>query len=167
MARDFSHWLKFEESLAQWMGLFESPGLAFKSGRQAIPGFPSSGFRADGLLTDGKVLLALEVEVKQTHPDTNVGKYWLLTQHQPYEKVILFHVYTPAYNSYGWRKTLGEFYASKMEKEIPFEYHLLDMRNVIDIQHAFGEVTQKLEERINVEFGKKAILVSPISKRSP
>jgi hypothetical protein len=152
MKPDFTPWLKFEAILATWMSTFERPSLAFKSGRQAIPGFPSSGFRADGLLTNGNVLLALEVEVKQTHPDTNVGKYWLLSEHQQYEKVILFHVYTPAYNSYGWRKTLGEFYASKMTLEIPFEYHVLDLRNAINIESAFEEVTKQLEERINVEF---------------
>ena len=97
-------------------------------------------------------MLALEVEVKQTHPDTNVGKYWLLSEHHPYEKVILFHVYTPAYNSYGWRKTLGEFYASKMAMELPFEYHLLDFRNAKDTEAAFEEVTKALEMRIRVEF---------------
>ena len=133
MAADFSPWLKFEASVAKWMSQFEKQGLTFKSGHQAIPGFPSSGFRADGLLTNGKILLALEIEVKQTHPDTNVGKYWLLMQHQQYEKIILFHVYTPAYNSYGWRKTLAEFYASKMSVDIPFEYHVIDMRDVINI----------------------------------
>jgi hypothetical protein len=153
MATDLSPWLTFEASLAKWMSAFESSKLVFKSGRQAIPGFPSSGFRADGLLTNGKVLLALEVEVKQTHPDTNVGKYWLLTEHQHYEKVILFHVYTPAYNSYGWRKTLGEFYASKMSQELPFVYHLIDVRNVTDIESAFEKVTKALIESIYAEFG--------------
>lgn len=155
MTPDFSPWLKFEASLANWMSKFERPGLTFKSGRQAIPGFPSSGFRADGLLTNGKVLLALEVEVKQTHPDTNVGKYWLLTQHKQYEKIILFHVYTPAYNSYGWRKTLGKFYAEKMAMEIPFEYHLIDMKDAVDTENAFEKVTHKLGERISVEFGNE------------
>ena len=152
MTPDFSPWLEFEASLANWMRAFTRPGLTFRSGRQAIPGFPSSGFRADALLTDGNVLLALEVEVKQPHPDTNVGKYWLLSEHHPYEKVILFHVYTPAYNSYGWRKTLGEFYASKMAMELPFEYHLLDFRNAKDTEAAFEEVTKALEMRIRVEF---------------
>ena len=155
MTLDFSPWLAFEASLATWMRGFERPQLTFKSGRQAIPGFPSSGFRADGLLTNGKVLLALEVEVKQTHPDTNVGKYWLLSEHQQYGKVILFHVYTPAYNSYGWRKTLGEFYAKKMEAELPFEYQLLDLRNALDIEQAFLYVTKILGERISLEFGNK------------
>jgi len=152
MNPDFSPWLEFEASLADWMSAFMRPGLTFKSGRQAIPGFPPSGFRADGVLTNGNVLLALEVEVKQTHPDTNVGKYWLLSEHRPYEKVILFHVYTPAYNSYGWRKTLGEFYASKMTMELPFEYHLLDLRNTKNTETALEIVTKTLEKHIRIEF---------------
>jgi len=152
MKQDFSIWLKFESLLAAWMAAYQSHNLIFKSGRQAIPGFPSSGFRADGLLTNGKVLLALEVEVKQTHPDTNVGKYWLLSQHHRYEKIVLIHVYTPAYNSYGWRKTLGEFYAMKMENEIPFEYAVIDLRNETNIEHCFEVVTLELQEKIKTLF---------------
>lgn len=146
--------MSFESSLAEWMSKFERPTLTFKSGRQAIPGFPYNAFRADGLLTNGNVLLALEVEGKQTHPDTNVGKYWLLSEYKQYEKVILFHVYTPAYNSYGWRKTLGEFYASKIMKELPFEYHVFDLRNAPDTESAFNEVAKKLCNRISIEFSK-------------
>jgi hypothetical protein len=155
MTTNHSPWLEFETSLANWMNAFVRPGLTFTSGRQAIPGFPSSGFRADALLTNGRVLLALEVEVKQTHPDTNVGKYWLLSEHRLYKKVVLFHVYTPAYNSYGWRKTLGEFYASKMCKELPFEYQLLDFRNETNTGTVFEEVTKFLEKRIRIEFHKE------------
>ena len=152
MMQDLRPWLKFESSLSTWMSAFKTPSLTFKSGRQAIPGFPSSGFRADELLTNGNVLIALNVEVKQTHPDTNVGKYWLLSEYQKYEKVILFHVYTPAYNSYGWRKSLGEFYASKMVASLPFEYNVLDLRNAINTDIAFELVTTKVAERINLEF---------------
>ncbi len=152
MNQDFSQWLKFESLLANWMANYQKQDLIFKSGRQAIPGFPSSGFRADGLLTNNKILLALEVEVKQTHPDTNVGKYWLLSQHHQYEKVVLIHVYTPAYNSYGWRKTLGEFYAKKMENEIPFEYVVIDLRNEISIEHCFEVVTMELQKKVEMLF---------------
>ena len=74
MGKSKSPWLDFESSLAGWMAKFANDKLAFKNGNQAIPGFPSNGFRADGLLTDGETLLAIEVEVAQTHPDTNVGK---------------------------------------------------------------------------------------------
>jgi len=154
MKQDFSPWLKFESLVANWMGSYQTPDLIFKSGRQAIPGFPSSGFRADGLLTNNKVLLALEVEVRQTHPDTNVGKYWLLSQHHQYEKVVLLHVYTPAYNSYGWRKTLGEFYAKKMESDIAFEYIVIDLRKETSIEHCFQIVTTELQNQIEALFKK-------------
>ena len=131
---------------------FERPTLSFRAGWSAIPGFPTNGFRADGVLTNSRTLLALEVEVKQTHPDTNVGKYWLLTEHQKYERVVLFHVYTPAFNSYGWRKTLGEFYAKRMAMESQFEYVLLDLRGATDHTAAYAEVVETMEPRIRIEF---------------
>jgi hypothetical protein len=99
--------------------------------------------------------LALEVEVRQTHPDTNVGKYWLLSEHCKYERVTLFHVYTPAYNSYGWRKALGEFYAGRMSAELPFEYVLLDKRSSYDAEVAFAEVCAVLDPRIRREFSNE------------
>ncbi len=155
MKPDFTPWLQFESKLAAWIESFARSALPFRAGRQAIPGFPSDGFRADALLTNGQVLLAVEVEVRQTHPDTNVGKYWLLSEHQRYKKIVLFHVYTPAYNSYGWRKTLGEFYARKMSAELPFEYVLLDKRSSPDTDTAFAEVCTALEPRIREEFARE------------
>lgn len=152
MPLDLSPWLTFEASLAKWMSSFKREGIAFTSGRQAIPGFPSDSFRADGLLTNGRVVIALEVEAKQTHPDTNVGKYWLLSEHRRYDRVVLFHVYTPAYNSYGWRKTLGEFYAEKMAAELPFEYQLIDLRNALETEEALMQVISVIGERIRQEF---------------
>lgn len=149
---DFTPWLQFESQLATWMKAFARDDLPFRAGYQSIPGFPSDGFRADALLTNGRVLLALEVEVRQSHPDTNVGKYWLLSEHHVYERVVLFHVYTPAYNSYGWRKTLGEFYAKKMTAELPFEYILLDHRTAKDTNAALKDVCAQLEPRIHKEF---------------
>lgn len=147
-----SPWLQYESKLAGWMKQFASENLEFTNGFQAIPGFPSDGFRADGLLTNGKVVVALEVEVKQTHPDTNVGKYWLLNQYRVYEKVVLFYVYTPEYKSYPWRLQLGEFYASKMAQELPFEYHLLDQRAAESTDAAYEFVTGVLAQRLEKEF---------------
>jgi len=148
-------WLKFEVALAGWMGQFRRPNLIFTSGRQTIPGLPPGSFRADALLTNQNTLLALEVEVRQTHPDTNVGKYWLLADHCQYEKMILVHVYTPAYDAYEWRKTLGAFFASKMTQALPFEYHLMDLRRkdgTVTTQTAFEEVTLELQRHIQSEF---------------
>lgn len=148
-------WLEVETQLACWMKTFAGPGLEFCAGYRRIPGFPSDGFRADGLLTDGKTLVALEVEVRQTHPDTNVGKYWLLAEHHAYDRVILFHLYTPAFNSYGWRMQLGQFYARKMQATLPFEYILLDRRGDTDMTATFREVTSIIESRIRKEFPRK------------
>jgi len=96
------------------------------------------------------LLRSLAVEAGQTHPDTNVGKYWLLSEHHVYSSVVLFHIYTPRYNSYGWRKTLGEFYARKMNAELPFEYSLLDFRNAEDYGATLADVqtdpAQNLDE---------------------
>ncbi|EKO3430218.1 hypothetical protein LZT09_13830 [Vibrio fluvialis] len=147
-----SPWFEYESLLAAWMKLFSNDNLQFTNGYTAIPGFPTNGFRADGLLTDGKVVIALEIEVKQTHPDTNVGKYWLLDKYKSYNKVILFHVYTPPYNSYPWRMELAQFYADKMSQELPFEYHLIDQRTAESVDLAFQELTQILRMAIHNEF---------------
>src|SRR5690606_22360378 len=111
-------------------------------------------FRADGLLTDGRKLLAVEVELKQNHPDTNVGKYWLLSRYHAYESVVLIRVYTPAYNSYPWRMELGCFYAEKMKLELPFEYLLLDRRKVADPAVVFDELQQVLARQIEALFSQ-------------
>lgn len=139
------------------MGEFSRRDLKFSAGYQSIPGYPSDGFRADGALTNGRVLIALEVEVKQAHPDTNVGKYWLLSEHHTYEKVILIHVYTPGYNSYGWRKSLGEFYATKMKESLPFEYIQLDARKSTNYEETLDQVKELLAGKIRAEFSKELV----------
>ena len=145
-------WLSFEAQIAGWMKEFARSGLRFSAGRQCIPGFPSDGFRADGALTDGQTLLALEVEVRQNHPDTNVGKYWYLFEHHAYKRVVLFHLFTPAFNSYGWHLKLGQFYADKMMAELPFEYVLMDHRRATDIAQTFESATSLIGARIRSEF---------------
>jgi hypothetical protein len=149
-------WGSFERDLAAWVRRFSRPNLQFCAGWKAIPGFPSDGFRADALLTDSRKLLAVEVEVRQTHPDTNVGKYWLLSRHHRYESVVLFHVYTPAYNSYGWRMELGKFYAEKMSAELPFQYFLLDRRRDTDVASTLLEVQSSIEPHLRRLFGGKS-----------
>ena len=148
-----NNWLNLENDLVKWLSKFSGENLQFRNSYQAIIGFPQDGFRSDGMLTDGKVLLAVEVEAGQMHPDTNVGKYWLLhTEYKAFEKIILVHVYTPRFDSYGWRKKLGEFYAKKMEAEIPFEYIPIDKRDSKDYEIVFNEVKRVLKDRIEKEF---------------
>ena len=101
------------------------------------------------MLTDGKTLLAVEIEARQTHPDTNTGKYWLLhKKYKQYQKIILFHVFTPAFNSYGWRKELAEFYVAEMRREIPIEYILKDFRQHIDYNATLGELKDAIQRKI-------------------
>jgi hypothetical protein len=129
-------------------------GIAGRQPAVAIPGFQSNGFRADGILTDGKSLLALEVECKQSHPDTNVGKFWLLNHTHPYRRMTLIHVFTPAYNSYGSRHALCQFYADKMNAEFGFEYFPVDRRQVADtdFEKVFGEICKVLTAKYDSFF---------------
>jgi hypothetical protein len=154
-ARDaYAPWLAFEGELAKRVRDLGGPALTFSAGWQCIPGYPVDGFRADAALTNGRSLLAVEVEVRQSHPDTNVGKYWLLREYKQYERVALIHVYTPAYNSYGWRKTLGEFYAKRMAAEAGFEYILLDERGAANVAGALETVMVRVQRAVFELFGQ-------------
>ena len=150
MTKISSDWLKLEEDLAKWLRGYSSKHLIYKGPNQCIVGFPSNGFRSDGMLTDNNTLLAIEVEVTQTHPDTNVGKYWLLYEIKKYNKIILFHIYTPKFNSYGWRIKLAEFLAEKMHAEVPIEYIILDYRTATkygsSLESIKSEILAKLRE---------------------
>ena len=100
------------------------------------------------MLADNNTLLAVEVEASQTHPDTNVGKYWLLFEEKRYNKVVLFHIYTPKFNSYPWRKRLAEFYFGKMRPEVPLEYIVLDYRKATD----YGSTLEAIKRLISVKL---------------
>ena len=111
------------QDISSWLRTFASSKIWFRSPNQAIQGLPYDGFRSDGILTNGNVLVAVEIEAGQTHPDTNTGKYWLLHHtHKQYAKIVLFHIYTPDFDSYEWRKKPGEFYVERMRREVPIEY---------------------------------------------
>ena len=151
--KERSKWKQMENDLSSWLKTFTRNGIHFRNSRQAIIGFPSDGFRSDGMLTDNKVLIAIEVECGQTHPDTNTGKYWLLYKTKPYKKIILFHIYTPDFNSYGWRKKLAEFYIEQMKSKVPIEYILLDFRNANDYHQTLMELKKNIKEKVREEFG--------------
>ena len=149
-----SIWKHLEQDIINWLSSYSSDNIEFRNSYQAIVGFPSDGPRSDGMLSDRKTLIAVEIEAGQTHPDTNVGKYWLLhTKYMQYKKYILFHIYTPDFNSYGWRKKLGEFYASKMRLEIPIDYVLLDYRKAANYDTTLTKIKTLIQERIQMEFG--------------
>ena len=148
-----SNWKSLEKDIISWLSTFSSDDIEFRNSFQAIVGFPSDGPRSDGMLSNNNTLLAVEIEAGQTHPDTNVGKYWLLlSKYKHYKKLILFHVYTPDFDSYGWRKEIGEFYASKMLLEIQMDYVLLDYRKATNYDATFVELKTLIQERIQQEF---------------
>lgn len=116
----------------------------------------TDGFRSDGLLRDSRNLLAIEVEVAQTHSDTNVGKYWFIQSQYQFEKIVLFHIYTPRHDSYPQRKKLAAFYAKKMQDEgVPFEYIPITFDSSCDIaqyNHVVDDVWGRIANKINVLF---------------
>ncbi len=143
-----------EKILGDWLSSFSSQEIEFRNSYQAIIGYPSDGFRSDGMLTDGKVLITIEVEAGQTHPDTNVGKYWmLLDNHKNYSKAILFHIFTPAFNSYEWRMKLALYYAKKMEESVPFEYKLYDFRHESNLEESLELVKSDIKINLKQYFG--------------
>ena len=143
-------WSELEQDICYWLAGFQSANVIFRNSHQSIPGFPTDGPKSDGLLADENIIIAIEVEAGQTHPDTNTGKYWLLqSNYKQYERIILFHIYTPKFNSYGWRKELGEFFAAQMEEaNVPIEYLLLDYRNSLDYGQTLSELKAIIERRI-------------------
>ncbi|MBI5945227.1 MAG: hypothetical protein HY864_12725 [Chloroflexi bacterium] len=146
-------WFDLEKRIIDWLISFSSEKIQFRNSYQAIVGFPTSGFRSDGMLTDGKILFAVEVEAGQTHPDTNVGKYWFLHDEYPkYSKIILFHIYTPAFNSYESRRKLASFYAEKMKGSFPFDYKLFDCPKESSFEEAFRNVKSEIELTLNQNF---------------
>jgi len=147
-------WTQMERDLCGWLSTFSSETIEFRNSYQAIIGFPSDGFRSDGMLTDGETIIAVEVEAGQTHPDTNTGKYWLLYERQKcYRRIILFHIYTPRFDSYGWRKELAEFYVEQMKSTVPVDYILLDFRNASDYRRVLTDTQRVIRERVDKEFG--------------
>ncbi len=149
-------WKQLERDLGNWLKSFATDRIQFRNSFQAIPGFPFDGFRSDGLLTNGDILLVVEIEAGQMHPDTNVGKYWLLySEFKAYKKIILFHAYTPAFSSYGWRLRLGEFYVNKMRVEVPIEYIFLDYRSrdAEEYKAVLADIKAKVMDAIQREFG--------------
>ena len=147
------NWLQLETDVTTWLETFQTEMISYRNPHQAILGFPTDGFRSDGMLADTKTLLAVEIEATQMNPDTNVGKYWLLHQMKQYLKIILFHVYTPEFKSYPWRKKLGEFYVEKMRPEVPIDYVLLDYRSATDYDATKNEIKKLIHVRLRQEFG--------------
>lgn len=155
VSEDF--WKKLEDDLNKWLKTFaQRYGLTYRNPYQSVEGFPYDGFKSDGMLTDGRSLLVIEIEATQAHPDTNVAKYWLLqSRYKKFEKIVLLHIYTPKFDSYGWRKELARFCAEKMSNEgVPIEYIVLDCREKKPNEYVavLGDVKRRIEEKAREVF---------------
>ncbi|MFC1905218.1 hypothetical protein ACFLXL_00220 [Chloroflexota bacterium] len=149
-------WKDLEGDVSGWLSAFSLDGISFRNPYQAIVGFPSGRFRSDGMLADGDTLLAVEIEAGQTHPDTNTGKYWLLnSRYYSYKRVVLFHIYTPDFKSYPWRKELAEFLVEKMRPEVPIDCVVLNYRTATEYEATLGEIKATIQKRIKQEFSKE------------
>jgi hypothetical protein len=159
IVRDLARtWSPMEKDLINWINSSKRSDLQSCNSFQAIPGFPTDGFRSDALLTDRASLLAVEVEVSQSHPDTNVGKYWLLhDEYFKYQEIVLFHIYTPAFDSYGYRRKLGSFYFQKMKDKVPIEYHELEIPAEKDYDTALSEMKSVIRDAALRLFGPSAL----------
>jgi len=147
------NWARLETDITGWLQDTFSTRFQFRGPGESIVGFPSDGFRSDGMITDGKVLLAVEIEAKQTHPDTNSGKYlFLYRKYRAYEKIVLFHVYTPLFDSYPWRKALAEFYVTELGNGVPIEYIVKDFRKNTDYRRALNELKRSIQEKVILVF---------------
>jgi hypothetical protein len=107
------------------------------------------------MLTKDNILVAVEVEAGQRHPDTNVGKYWWLYERIRYRRIVLFHVYTPGFKPNKSRKELGRFYAKQMRGKVPLEYILRDYHE--DAEKGYSAICAKIKTEIETivkqEFG--------------
>ena len=158
MREEYSVWRELEKEINELLStLARRYKLIYKNPYQAVYGLPPEGFKSDGMLTDGKKLMVVEIEASQPHPDTNVGKYWLLYEkYKKYNKIIVIHIYTPKFrvSSYKWRRELAKFYVKKMKDNgVPIEYIELDFtNNGKNYAQILKEVRTKIKEVIKENF---------------
>jgi len=125
---------------------------------EVLQKFPIGEFRSDGMLVTDEIIIAVEVEAGQRHPDTNVGKYWywLVNESEPHRKIVLFHVYAPGFRPNESRKELGRFYAKQMQdNKVPIEYLFRDYtkREPEGYSTILGELKAEVRAKIEQEFG--------------
>jgi hypothetical protein len=146
-------WKKLEDDLSKELSGLGGGTLAYRGPHQSIIEFDYSGFHSDGCLSDCDHLLAVEVEAGQPHADTNTAKYWFVAQRSHhFKRIVLLHIYTPDFKSYGSRKDLADFLAEKIKTEIDFDQIDLDYRDKMANDYEF--VLKDAKERIGVEFRK-------------
>jgi len=115
-------------------------------------------FKADAKIELNDEIIFIEVEEAQTHPDTNVSKYWMYLQENPDKKIKLIQIFGRAFietvNNYASRKKLSEFIAKKIKGSFSenFEYVPINLRDFNyskeDYKNNIGEIVNKVIELI-------------------
>jgi hypothetical protein len=92
-------------------------------------------FKADiAIHPNDNELLIVEIEEKQSSPDTNVSKYWMYLQDHPEKKIKIIQVFGEIFHAspqgYHSRKELAGFIAGQMENiyKDRFSYKSIDLR---------------------------------------
>jgi len=113
-------------------------------------------FKADIQINNSSEVIFIEIEESQTHPDTNVSKYWGYLESNPNRKVKLIQIFGRGFseteNNYASRKKLSEFIAKKIKLAFPkdFEYVPLNLKDFNyspeDYKSKGAEITDKVVE---------------------
>lgn len=146
-------WKKLEDDLSEELRKLTEEELWYRNPYQSIIEDDQGGFRSDGCISNGEYLLAVEVEAGQPHLDTNTAEYWFIQarRHQ-FHKIVMLHIYTPDFNSYGSRKELADFLAEQMSGEFDFKQHVIDYRK--KSENDYPTILEETKDRVRFEFRK-------------
>ena len=113
-------------------------------------------FKADIQINNDSELIFIEIKESQTHPDTNVSKYWVYLEGNLNKKVKLIQIFGRGFseteNNYTSRKKLSEFIAKKIKLAFPknFAYVPLNLKDFNysqeDYKNKGTEITDKVIE---------------------
>lgn len=100
--------------------LTDALGVRFESGKFPL-GSWGTGDRFASLGQD--ITLVLEVERSQSHPSTNVLKYWPWLEANSGERVLLIHAFSLSSRALGSsRERLAEWVGRRMEEHLPSRF---------------------------------------------
>jgi len=136
-------WANLERDVTKWLSSFVSDDIMYKKGIGYLR------FMSDGILIKNNRLLAVEIECGQTHPDTNVLKYWRLQSNDPpkYKKLVLLHFFTPGYR-YPGRKELAMFLSKNIPSRAKITYLQKDFPINAEYKHTLREVKSIIHARM-------------------
>ncbi len=143
---------KLEEDIQKGLQKLVRPGREYRNPYQAIFKLDArKGFRSDGMLACGDILIAIEIETGQRHPDTNVTKYWYLLHKKIYRKIFLFHYYTHYPKPNPSRKELADYLTNKLRQKGKFEIEGREIGNSENHSKVLREIMFKVRKTVSSE----------------